>query len=123
MFGYIDKEDTKYNRTHRNYYLTQGDSFTLTATPTNIDISLISKIKFKIGTISNKKLNEMYTQDYELGDNNKFYLLVTSETTSRWNVTDPDKEPYVYEIEVNYVGGNVETVEQSKFTILPQIVE
>lgn len=121
MFGYIDKEDKKINRTHRNYYLTQGDSFTLTAKPTNIDISLISKIKFKIGTIENNKLKEMYTQDYLLGNNNKFYLLVTSATTTNWNVTED--EPYVYEIEVTYVGGNVETVEQSLFSILPQIVE
>ena len=121
MFGYIDKLDKKINRTHRNYYLTQGDSFTLTAKPTNIDISLISVIKFKIGTIESNKLKEMYVQDYVLGNDDKFYLLVTSNTTTEWGVTD-GCEPYIYEIEITYTGGNVETVEQSEFTILPQIV-
>ena len=78
MFGHIDKADkTLKNVTHRNYYLTQGDSFTLTASPVNGDTSLISKIVFKIGTVNEDgSLSEMFSQDYVLLNDGVYYLVL-----------------------------------------------
>ena len=121
MFGHIDKADkTLKNVTHRNYYLTQGDSFTLTANPVNGDTSLISKIVFKIGTVKDDgSLSEMFSQDYVLLNDGVYYLAVSSETTHDWQITEG--EPYTYEIEVHYTDGGVNTVEQSDFTVWSQI--
>ena len=121
MFGHIDKADkTLKNVTHRNYYLTQGDSFTLTASPVNGDASLISKIVFKIGTVNDDgSLSEMFSQDYVLLNDGVYYLAITSETTQDWQITEG--EPYTYEIEVHYTDGGVNTVEQSDFTVWSQI--
>ena len=121
MFGHIDKADkTLKNVIHRNYYLTQGDSFTLTAKPVNGDSSLISKIVFKIGTINDDgSLSEMYSQDYVVLNDGIYYLSVSSEATHDWPITEG--EPYTYEIEVHYTDGGVNTVEQSDFTVWSQI--
>lgn len=121
MFGHIDKADKTLKEViHRNYYLTQGDSFTLTASPVEGDASLISKIVFKIGTLNdNGSLLEMYSQDYVLLNDGVYYLTVSSETTKDWAITED--EPYTYEIEVHYVDGGVNTVEQSSFTVWNQI--
>lgn len=121
MFGYIDTVDKKTQVKHRNYYLTQGDSFTLTATPKNGDVDLISKVVFKIGTQNeDTTLNEIYSQDYVLVEG-AYYLNISTQTTAEWKITELVGEPYIYEIEVHYVDGGINTVEQSEFTIESQI--
>lgn len=123
MFGYIDKQDKKLkNIVRRNYYLTQGDSFSLVATPTDGDVATISKLVFKIGTQNEDgSLNEVYTQDYDQAGS--LYLLdVQSETTSEWKTTESmDGVPYIYEIEVHYIDGGVNTIMQADFTVESQI--
>ena len=122
MFGYIDKQDKKLkNVIHRNYYLTQGDSFSLIATPTDGDIALISKIVFSIGTQNDDgTLNEIYSQDYANGEP-AFILDVSSETTSEWEISEIVGSPYIYEIEVHYVDGGTNTIMQAEFTVESQI--
>lgn len=123
MFAYIDKTDkTLKNITHRNYFLTQGDSFSLTARPVNGEIELIDKLVFKIGTQNEDgSLNEMYSQDYVLNTDDIYYLGIKAETTTEWEITENVGEPYIYEIEVHYVDGGINTIEQSEFTVWSQI--
>lgn len=126
MLAYIDKLDRKLNITHRNYFLTQGDSFVLSAKLELDDLQFINKIVFKIGKqISECQIEQFYEQDYELLDN-EYLCTVSSDITTNWQPTDcPENngEPYVYEIEVYYIDGGVETVEQAQFTIYPQNVK
>lgn len=123
MFAYIDKIDKKLNITHRNYFLTQGDSFTLTANVNDDAKTFISKFVFKIGKkVGECKIEQFYEQDYVLVDG-EWLCIVRGETTSQWLPTScPENadEPYIYEIEVIYVDGEPETLEQSEFTIEPQ---
>lgn len=126
MFGYTDKLDRKTNKTHRNYFLTQGDSFTLSAGIDAENMDLVQKIVFKIGKqVSECQIDQFYEQDYGLVDG-VYLCMVESETTNTWSPTDcPDNagEPYVYEIEVHYLDGGIETIEQAQFTIYPQNVK
>lgn len=127
MFAYIDKVDRKLNTTHRNYFLRQGDSFYLTATPEE-DESLIGKIidkfVFKIGTkISDCAIKEFYSKDYQLVDG-VWIVNVSSLTTAEWKPTCANNdEPYIYEIELVYTDGDTDTIEHAEFTVLPQIRE
>ena len=124
MFGYIDKVDKKLNQTHRNYFLTQGDTFTLSAGIEPENIEAIEKIVFKIGKrISECEIQQMYEQDYVLVDG-EYLCKVSGDVTAEWQPTDcPDNagEPYVYEVEAHYVDGEPETLEQAEFTVEVQI--
>lgn len=122
MFGYIDKPDKKLkNVIHRNYYLTQGDSFSLIATPTDGDVALISKLVFKIGTMNEDgTLNEIFAKDYGYTESS-YILNIESYDTSNWEITEVIGEPYIYEIEVHYVDGGINTIMQAEFTVEAQI--
>lgn len=127
MFAYIDKFDRKLNTNHRNYFLRQGDSFTLTATPQeNQEIAgrIIEKFVFKIGTqISECSIKEFYSKDYQLVDG-LWVVNISSLTTSQWKPTCVNNdEPYIYEIELVYTDGDTDTIEHAEFTVLPQIVK
>lgn len=118
MFAYIDKTD-KYGITHRNYFLTQGDSCTLTANDDGRNI--ISKVLFKLNTIGESEydLIEFFRKEYRLSDDGEWCLFLTSDDTNAIEITG-DNDPYVYEIEVYFIDGSVETVEQANFTIWKQ---
>lgn len=125
MFAYIDKLDRKLNTTHRNYFLRQGDSFTLTATPKEneqIVGKVIDKFVFKIGTqISECSIQEFYSKDYQLVDG-IWVVNISSLTTADWKPTCANNdEPYIYEIELVYTDGDTDTIEHAEFTVLPQI--
>lgn len=127
MFAYIDKVDRKLNTTHRNYFLRQGDSFYLTATPVedeNLAGKIIEKFVFKIGTqISDCEIKEFYSKDYQLVDG-VWIVNVSSLTTAEWKPTCANEEvPYIYEIELVYTDGDTDTIEHAEFTVLPQIRE
>lgn len=127
MFAYIDKFDRKLNSNHRNYFLRQGDSFTLTATPKEPQSPIgkvIEKFVFKIGTqISECEIKEFYSKDYQLVDG-VWVVNVSSLTTSEWKPTCANNdEPYIYEIELVYSDGDTDTIEHAEFTVLPQIRE
>lgn len=122
MFGYIDKPDKKLkNVIHRNYYLTQGDSFSLIATPQDGDVELIKNLVFKIGKQrEDGRLDEMYSQKYGYTDTS-YVLHIESDTTADWEITDVVGEPYIYEIEVQYTDGGVNTIMQAEFTVEGQL--
>lgn len=122
MFAYIDKIDKKLNITHRNYFLTQGDTFTLTASADGGE-GVLDKLVFKIGKkITECNIEQFYEQDYVLVDG-EWLCIVSGTTTSEWlptNCPENADEPYIYEIEAHYVDGEPETLEQAEFTIEPQ---
>lgn len=124
MFAYIDKLDKKLNISHRNYFLTQGDSFTLTAKPEfdNADNSVIGRIVFKLGfPISDCEIQPLFEKDYILSDG-EYIMKCTSEETSEWKLTcEQNETPYIYEIEVHYADGDIETIEKAEFTVEVQI--
>lgn len=124
MFAYQDKFDRKLNLSHRNYFLTQGDSFSLTATPEYSENQepLVSKLVFKLGfPISDCEISPVFEKEYVLVDG-VYILKVTSAETSEWKLTCKQNEtPYIYEIEVHYIDGNIETIEKAEFTIETQI--
>jgi hypothetical protein len=124
MFAFIDKLDKKLNITHRNYFLTQGDSFSLTATPEYGESQepVVDKILFKLGfPVSNCKIEPVFEKEYVLVDG-VYVLKVTSVETSKWKLTcEQDETPYIYEIEVHYLDGDVETIEKAEFTVETQI--
>lgn len=119
MFAYIDKTD-KYGITHRNYFLTQGDSFRLTANDDNRGI--IKSVTFKLGTVGENEndINEFFRKNYELADDGVWYLFIESDETMVWDIT-AEGSPYIYEIEVEFLDGGVETVRQANFTIWKQM--
>lgn len=117
MFAYIDKTD-KYGIVHRNYFLTQGDTFTLIGNPPVDAVEAIKGVRFKIGP------NEttMYSQKYTKADDGKYYCPVPSEETAKWEVTG-DNEPYDYEITVTLADGNEKTVMKADFSVWEQMKE
>lgn len=125
MFRWVDKVDRKSGVTHRNYFLTQGDSFGLVAKlvqGAEGDSAVVNGVRFKLGLASGEcNIQYIFGQDYELVDG-EWLCAVTSEETAKWKAScENDDEPYVYEIEVRYSDGGVDTIEQSEFTIEPQI--
>lgn len=130
MFAYKDVLDKKLNKTHREYYLTQGDSFSLIATPLDVDINLIQQIVFKFGlpkSFGSCEIEELYTQNY-IKRESDFICMVSADVTKDWTPTccNIDKEtgleiPYVYEIEIHFNDETIETVEQYNFKVLKQI--
>ena len=116
MFAYIDKTD-KYGIVHRNYFLTQGDTFTLIGNVPEDQQDVVKSVKFQIGP------NEtvMYSQKYTKADG-KYYCVVPSEETAKWEVTG-DNEPYNYEIVVTLADGNEKTVMDADFSIWEQMKE
>lgn len=117
MFAYIDKVDKKVtpNVISRNYFLTQGDSFTLTATPKNEEKPVIAKILFKIALANGINF---YEKEYEYDvDNNIYVCNVPAEETANWKIVE---DPNIYEIEVHFIDGNIQTVRRAEFTIWEQ---
>lgn len=123
MFYHTDKEDKKSGKTHRNYFLTQGDSFTLTAkinSPSE-DV-LISKIIFKLANkISECEMNSFFEKEYSVYEDVWTCFITGEETNLLTPTCANNNQPYIYEIEAHYVDGGVDTLEQANFTILPQI--
>ena len=117
MFAYIDKTD-KYGITHRNYFLTQGDTFTLVGNVPEEQQEVVRGVKFQIG--ANETV--MYSQRYTKAEDLKYYCVVPTSETSKWEVTG-DNEPYDYEIIVTLADGNEKTVMKANFTIWEQMKE
>lgn len=125
MFYHIDKENKKSGKIRRNYFLTQGDSFGLVATiNSDSEEELVSKIIFKIAKkITDCHIEEFFSKEYSLFEGT-WTCFITGEETNLWTPTCAnDDQPYIYEIEVSYVDGGVDTLEQAEFSILPQIIK
>lgn len=101
------------------YYLTQGDSCTIYATPKNnngdkLPISDFQKCVFKLSNIDYEQ--EFIKELTTLGDD--FVLRLTAEETQNFSI-----DVHMYEFEYTLTSGEVQTPNQYKFEILPQIVK
>ena len=106
-----------YGNECKKYRLNQGDSFRFKATPDN-NADLISKITFKI---SHKDYCEKFSKDYEKLEDGTWMLFVESADTENWEISNHDKYDYHTEIEVTYIDGGVDTVEEALLKVDPQI--
>ena len=113
-------ETDKYGDNQKHYYLTQGDSFTIYATPKKdgqaISLDLISVCKFKLSDSAYVKEFEKELTKNETAK--RFELNVTSEESTNFDVAS-----HIYEIEYTFKDGIVQTPNQWKFDVLDQIVE
>ena len=102
-----------------HYYLTQGDSCTIYATPKdnsgkNLPTSDFEKCVFKL---SNTDYEQEFVKELTiLGDD--FVLRLTAEETQGFSIVE-----HMYEFEYTLKSGEVQTPNQYKFEILPQIVK
>ena len=115
MFKWEETTD-KYEQTQTEYWLTQGDSCEVYYTPmadgVELDLSLISKVVFKLGDSDyNLKFEKELVKS---GD--RFLLELTSEETSKLEVDD-----YIYEVEYTFTDNQVQTPHQSIWHITQQI--
>lgn len=89
----------------------------MTASPTNEDdLKLIEKVLFKLADANSIMV---YEQKFSFDTTNNIFVCdVASEVTQNWEVTED--EPYIYEIEIHFVDGGVETARRANFTIWEQ---
>lgn len=118
MFKAI-KETDSFNCQHTHYYLTQGDSCTITSTPFKADEIVpkanISKCVFKLANTSYKLVQEIELVPPS-EDRGAYILNIPSIISS---ALIPGS--YVYEIEYTMTDGSVQTPHSWKFDILKQI--
>lgn len=133
------KEQDGYKNTQTHYYLTQGDSCSIVATPhkNGVDVTNnVSMCLFKLGTSSNKQVdlaeldskgeiikddkgNPQYIFPITMEKNTSgsgFVLNLSSKITSRLTAGS-----YNYEIEYTMTDGSVQTPNAWKFDIVPEI--
>ena len=120
MFIYENETD-RYDKPQTHYWLTQGDSCGIIATPKDEDgniilPSLISKVKFKLVECCSSRI--IFQKDMPLYDHNKYMLNFLSTESA-----DIPVGRYNYEIEYTMVDGGAYTPNQWKFEITPQGVE
>lgn len=115
MFKWEETTDS-YGQPQVEYWLTQGDScdiyFVPMADGVELDISLISKVTFKLG---DGDYNLVFEKDLTLTDG-QYLLSLTSEDTSKLVV-----DKYKYEVEYTFIDRDVQTPHQSDWNITPQI--
>lgn len=114
MFKSVKEQDS-YKNIQTHYYLTKGDSCTITATPYKNGVSVassVSKCMFKLGNSAYKLEKEIAM--IKSGDS--FVLNLTPEITS----TLSDGQ-YNYEIEYTMTDGSVQTPHAWKFDIIKEI--
>lgn len=121
FYSEIETDDYGYEKI--KYFLTQGDSCQILATPQDelgnpVDPTVIQKVLFKLGDDNYKLVFSKEAVLQTVGEyEGKYLLTLTSEETQDFN-TDSS---YTYEFEYTFVDGKVETPNQSQWTFLPQI--
>ena len=117
MFKSVIEID-KFGNEQKHYYLTQGDSCTITATPykgdEKVDVSEVAECNFKLATLDYKK---EFSKKLELAGDH-FVLKLTHDDTKDWSVSQ-----HYYEIEYTMIDNDVQTPHSWKFDILNQITE
>ena len=115
MFKSVKEQDS-FKNTQTHYYLTQGDSCTITSTPyKNGEIATgVTSCKFKLATSDYKLVKEV---NMTAGSNGSYVLNLTSAETTALNAGS-----YIYEIEYT-IGNEVQTPHSWKFDIVKQITE
>ena len=103
----------------KNYYMTQGDTFQnqLTVSDKNgaeITPDLISEVRFKLSDMDYK---EEFTKLYEYDEAlHKWAIQIDAEETAKWTI-----DTHIYEYQITYTSGVVNTPIQAKFTVQNQI--
>jgi hypothetical protein len=114
MFKAVKEQDS-YKNSQTRYYLTKGDSCTITATPYKNGASVansVSKCMFKLGNSAYKLEKEVeMTKSGE-----SFVLNLTSAISATLTVGQ-----YNYEIEYTMADGSVQTPHAWKFDIINEI--
>ena len=114
MFKSVKEQDS-YKNTQTHYYLTQGDSCTITATPyKNGELTPVDGCKFKLATSDYKSVFE---KDMVSGENNSWILTLSSDESALLNAGS-----YIYEIEYS-IGNDYYTPHSWKFDIIKQITK
>lgn len=117
MFKSVVEID-KFGNEQKHYYLTQGDSCTITSTPYKngelVEVSKVSGCKFKFASLDYKR---EFEKELSLA-NDHFVLKLTHEDTKDFGVGQ-----HLYEIEYTMTDGDVQTPHSWKFDILNQISE
>lgn len=125
MLRKVVKENKKLGFTYKDYYLPQGDSFTLTATESGSagEGELISGVVFKLGQKEAEcKLNLLFQQEFVKSASGIWVCKVSGDETAKWLTTCENCEtPYVYEIEIYYSDGEPITLTSGNFYVEPQI--
>ena len=110
------KEADDYGNKQTHYYLTQGDSCTITATPYRNGVidDTVTSCSFKLATSDYKQVKEIVVTTANSGS---FTINLSSDDTAKLNAGS-----YIYEIEYK-VGNETQTPHSWKFDILKQITE
>lgn len=127
MLEYIERTDKKFNKTFKDYFIKQGDTFGLTATleeisngatGTSVNTESVEKFVFELlKQVTDCELEQVFTKDYILIDD-VWVLDVRSNETALWEKTcELDDIPYKYRIKVIYVDGDAIEVTTANFTV------
>lgn len=116
MFKSVKEQDS-FKNTQTHYYLTQGDSCTITATPYKNGVveNGVTQCAFRLATSDYKQVKEIIIT--EKSTNGSFVINLSSSDTALLNAGT-----YIYEIEYT-IGNEVQTPHSWKFDILKQIVK
>lgn len=113
------KEVDEYGNKQTHYYLTKGDSCTITSTPQRGGVSIaneVSACKFKLATSNYKMLTTPQFPITMTKSGDSFVLNLTSAITSQIPVGS-----YVYEIEYTLTDNSVQTPHSWTFDIVNEI--
>ncbi len=116
---YYKEVTDKSGKMVKNYFLTQGDTFQSQLTIKDkggnvIDPELISQVLFKLSDLNYQlEYKQSYTFDEDL---NQWTLTISSNDTHAWEITK-----HIYEFEITYTSGIVNTPVQAYFTVSDQI--
>lgn len=117
MFRAKIEEDKTFDKKQTHYYLTQGDSCVIYATPykdgEKLPLDYVERCVFKLSNDAN--ILEFEKELVLEGE--KFVLRLTHEETTEFTVED-----HTYEIEYTLIGGAVQTPNRWTFTIEDQII-
>lgn len=117
MFKAVVETD-KYSNSQTRYYLTQGDTCTIYATPykdgEKLSLDSVTKCIFKL---SDTSYEQEFEKELTRGDD-CFILKLTHDESSSFEITR-----HIYEFEYTLVGEEVATPNQWYFEILDQIAE
>ena len=121
MFKSVKEQDS-YGNKQNHYYLTKGDSCTITATPQRGGVSVaneVSKCVFKLATSNYQMLTTPNVFPIEMvKSDSSFVLGLTSTITSQIPAGK-----YIYEIEYTMSDGSVQTPHSWTFEILAEITK
>lgn len=108
----IEKDNLKDEQTH--YYLTQGDSCTITSTPYK-NGTVTTDVKSCVFKLANQNYEQVFSKALLLSGG-AYVLNLTSEETKEWK-----PGTYIYEIEYTTTTDEVQTPHSWYFDIVKQI--